>query len=65
LQDETGVALGEFKPTKEDGNVNGEDVFLPGKPAELVSSRKFHVVPYLTGINSKEALTFTAREQNC
>ncbi|PNF42140.1 hypothetical protein B7P43_G10280 [Cryptotermes secundus] len=59
-EDETGVSLGEFRPTKEDGSVNGEEVFLPGRPAALVSSRKFHVVPFLTGINSKEALTFTA-----
>jgi hypothetical protein len=51
-----------LRPTREEGNVNREDVFLPGRPADLISSGKFHVLPYLTGTNSKEALIFLVCE---
>jgi carboxylesterase type B len=51
-----------LKPTKEGGDVNAEDAFLPGSPAELLSSRKFHAIPYMTGTNSKEGLSFLMRE---
>jgi hypothetical protein len=62
FQDETGVFLGLLIPTKEGGDMNGEEVFLPEKPAYLVSSRKCHAVPYMLGTNSKEALTFLSCE---
>ncbi|PSN57791.1 Esterase FE4 [Blattella germanica] len=54
---ETGLPSVEMKPTWEDGS-SSEPVFLPGKPIDLIQARKFQVVPFITGINSKEALTF-------
>ena len=47
-----------MKPTWEDGRVSKEEVFLPGRPSELIAAHKFHIVPFMTGTNSKEALPF-------
>jgi carboxylesterase type B len=46
------------RPTREDGTTCNEEVFLPGKPEELIASGKFHNVPYITGVNSREAIIF-------
>jgi hypothetical protein len=46
------------RPTREDGAISGEEVFLPGKPEELIASGNFHNIPYITGVNSKEAIAF-------
>jgi hypothetical protein len=46
------------RPTREDGVEGEEDVFLPGKPETLLASGNFHNVPYLTGVNSREAIIY-------
>ncbi|KAJ9578096.1 hypothetical protein L9F63_025043, partial [Diploptera punctata] len=60
FEDETGVPANELKPTWENGQASQEEVFLPGRPSELIAAYKFHIVPFITGTNSKEALTFLA-----
>jgi hypothetical protein len=46
------------RPTREDGTVRGEEVFLPGKPEQLIASGNFHNIPYITGVNSREAIIY-------
>jgi carboxylesterase type B len=47
-----------LRPTREDESQSDEDVFLPGKPEDLIASGKFHNVPYITGVNSREAIIY-------
>jgi hypothetical protein len=46
------------RPTREDGAEGGADVFLPGNPEVLLASGNFHNVPYITGVNSREAIIY-------
>jgi hypothetical protein len=46
------------RPTREDRTVSGEEVFLAGKPEELIASGNFHNIPFITGVNSKEAIIY-------
>lgn len=46
------------RPTMENEKMSDEEVFLPGSPLELISNGKFHNVPYITGINSREGLIY-------
>lgn len=47
-----------LRPTREDGSQSDEEVFLSGKPEDLIASGKFHNVPYITGVNSREAIIY-------
>jgi hypothetical protein len=50
-----------LRPTREDGGgikegeEDEEEVFLAAKPEDLIAAGKFHRVPYITGVNSREA----------
>ncbi|KAJ4450087.1 hypothetical protein ANN_01494, partial [Periplaneta americana] len=59
-EDDTGIAIGEFTPTREDGS--GAETFLPDRPSKLIADKKFHAIPYMIGFNSREGLTFQQRE---
>jgi len=45
-----------FAPTLEKGAQKGEDVFLTGKPLDLIQKGRFHKVPFMSGITSNEAM---------
>jgi hypothetical protein len=50
------------RPTREDGAESDGNVFLPGKPETLLASGNFHSVPYITGVNSREAIVYVKGE---
>ncbi|PSN44744.1 Venom carboxylesterase-6 [Blattella germanica] len=43
-----------FAPTKEEVYEDGEEVFLPGEPRELILEGKFEQVPHLIGTTTKD-----------
>jgi hypothetical protein len=45
-----------FAPTLETGAQNGEEVFLTGKPLDLMQEGRFHKVPFVCGITSHEGM---------
>jgi len=45
-----------FAPTLEKGAQNGEEVFLTGKPLDLMQEGRFHKVPFMSGITSHEGM---------
>jgi hypothetical protein len=47
-----------FAPTLEKGAQKGEEVFLTGKPLELMQEGKFVKVPFISGITSHEGMLF-------
>jgi len=53
------------RPTREDGAEDDGDVFLPGKPETLLASGNFHNVPYITGVNSREAIIYVKGQCEC
>lgn len=53
------------RPTREDGAEGDGDVFLPGKPETLLASGNFHNVPYITGVNSREAIIYVKGQCTC
>ncbi|KAJ9599104.1 hypothetical protein L9F63_010372, partial [Diploptera punctata] len=44
-----------FRPTVEEPS-DGEEIFLPAEPLELLKQGKFHNVPFIAGVNSSEGL---------
>lgn len=54
-----------LRPTTEDGAEDDGDVFLPGKPETLLASGNFHNVPYITGVNSREAIIYVRGQCEC
>jgi hypothetical protein len=54
-----------IRPTREDEAEGDEDVFLPGKPEALIATGNFHNVPYITGVNSREAIVFAQGQCEC
>jgi carboxylesterase type B len=54
-----------LRPTRETGSHSDEEVFLSGKPEELIASGKFHNVPYITGVTSREANIYVQGEPYC
>lgn len=53
------------RPTREDGVEGDVDVFLPGKPETLLASGNFNNVPYITGVNSREAIIYVKGQCAC
>ncbi|PNF42928.1 Esterase FE4 [Cryptotermes secundus] len=53
-----------LRPTREDESQSDEEVFLSGKPEDLIASGKFHNVPYITGVNSREAIIYAEDMQS-
>ncbi|PSN44740.1 hypothetical protein C0J52_10745, partial [Blattella germanica] len=45
-----------FAPMLETGAAEGEEVFLPGRPFDLIKNGKFHQVPFMMGITSHEGM---------
>lgn len=45
-----------FAPTLERGAQNREEVFLTGKPLDLLQEGRFHKVPFICGITSHEGM---------
>lgn len=45
-----------FAPTLETGAQQGEEVFLTGKPLDLMQEGRFHKVPFMSGITSQEGM---------
>jgi hypothetical protein len=45
-----------FAPTLEKGAQKGEEVFLTGKPLDLMQEGRFHKVPFMSGITSHEGM---------
>jgi carboxylesterase type B len=45
-----------YAPTLEKGAQKGEEVFLTGKPLELMQEGRFHKVPFMSGITSHEGM---------
>ncbi|PNF42151.1 Esterase E4 [Cryptotermes secundus] len=45
-----------FAPTLERGAQMGEEVFLTGKPLDLLQEGRFHKVPFISGITSHEGM---------
>jgi len=45
-----------FAPTLEKGAQNGEEVFLTGKPLDLMQEGRFHKIPFMSGITSNEGM---------
>jgi hypothetical protein len=45
-----------FAPTVEKGAEKEEEIFLTGKPLDLMQEGKFHKVPFLSGVTSHEGM---------
>jgi hypothetical protein len=45
-----------FAPTLEKGAQKGDEVFLTGKPLDLMKEGKIHKVPFMSGITSHEGM---------
>jgi hypothetical protein len=45
-----------FAPTLERGAQDGEDVFVIGKPLDLLQQGRFHKVPFILGVTSHEGM---------
>jgi len=44
-----------FAPTK-DISQNVEDIFLPDSPTNIILQGKFHKIPFMIGVTSKEGM---------
>ena len=51
-----------FAPTLEKGAQEGEEVFLTGKPLDLMQEGRFHKIPFMSGITSHEGMLFLRGE---
>jgi hypothetical protein len=45
-----------FAPTLETEAQHGEEVFLTGKPLDLMQEGRFHKVPFISGVTSHEGM---------